>query len=90
VKRKNVALLGVDNMFSTPDQYGVSGASNSNSTRPLFLGGHPLKRSGQANKYLGCVRNVEIVNHQTEKQTFKKFPSQMVHGNVTLSVCPTV
>lgn len=89
-KRKNVAQLGIDNMFSTPDQYGKGGSSNTLAAKPLFIGGNPIqKRNGASSRYLGCIRNVEIVN-LSEKLSFKRFPTLMVQGNVTLSSCPTI
>jgi len=89
VKLKNVVQLGVDNIFSTPDQYGKGGTSSNLSSRSLYLGGNPIYKR-PSNAYLGCIRNVEIVhNNLHEKHIFKKFPTQVVHGNVTLSVCPT-
>jgi len=91
VKLKNVVQLGVDNMFATPDQYGKGGTSSNMSIKSLYLGGNPIYNNRQSNGFLGCIRNVEIVhNNLHEKNVFKKFPTQLVHGNVTLSVCPTI
>lgn len=87
MKRKNIAQLGVDNLFSTPDQYGKGGSSNISIGRSLFIGGHPRS---QTSKYLGCIRNIEVVDHMSNRHIIKKFPTQMVQGNVTLSVCPTI
>lgn len=91
MKLKNVVQLGVDNIFATPDQYGKGGTSNNMSSKSLYLGGNPIYNNRQSNGYLGCIRNVEIVhNNVREKHVFKKFSTQLVHGNVTLSVCPTI
>eukprot|EP00102_Acyrthosiphon_pisum_P016424 XP_008187385.2 PREDICTED: laminin subunit alpha [Acyrthosiphon pisum] len=91
LKLKNVVQLGVDNMFATPDQYGKGGTSSIKSSKSLYLGGNPIYNNRQSNGYLGCIRNVEIVhNNLHEKNVFKKFPTQLVHGDVALSVCPTI
>uniref|UniRef100_A0A2H8TTK7 Laminin subunit alpha n=2 Tax=Melanaphis sacchari TaxID=742174 RepID=A0A2H8TTK7_9HEMI len=90
-KHKNIVRLGVDNMFTTPDQYGKVGTTNNTLTESLYLGGNPIFNNRQVNGYLGCIQNVEIVNVNIhDKIIFKKFPTQIVHGNVTLSVCPTI
>lgn len=90
VKSKNVAQIGVDNDFKPPDQFGKGGSVDSVG-KQLYIGGHPLqKRNGNYNKYIGCIRNIEITDSANEKHTFNKFPTQMVQGNVTLSVCPTI
>lgn len=91
MKLKNVVQLGVDNMFATPDQYGKGGSSSNIPSKSLYLGGNPIYNNRLSNGYLGCIRNVEIVNNNLQdKIIFKKFPTQLVHGNVTLSVCPTI
>lgn len=91
-KRKNIALLSVDNnsTFSIPDVYSKPGSSSGSVAKALYIGGNP--RNSSDKKYLGCIRNIEIIvnQQQSEKHIFKKFPTQVVHGNVTLSVCPTI
>ncbi|XP_050541070.1 laminin subunit alpha [Daktulosphaira vitifoliae] len=90
VKSKNVAQIGVDNDFKPPDQFGKGGSVDSVG-KQLYIGGHPLqKRNGNYNRYIGCIKNIEIIDSSNEKHNFNKFPTQMVQGNVTLNLCPTI
>lgn len=78
-------------MNSVPDKNSIGDPFNIMRAKPMYIGGTPQQHlSGQRNKYLGCIRNVEIVNYLSETKTFTKFPTQMIHGNVSLSVCPTI
>lgn len=90
MKRKNAVKLGIDKGQWGPDQFGQVGSTSTTGNKPLYIGGSPIeRRNGQLNKYLGCIGKVEIIDHLFQKHTFEKFPTQMVQGNVTLSVCPT-
>lgn len=91
MKRKNAVKLSIDKGPWGPDQFGQVGTSSTIGNKPLYIGGNPLqRRNGQQKRYLGCIRNVEIIDHLSEKHVFEKFPIQMIQGNVTLSVCPTI
>lgn len=93
MKRKNVVQLAVDNMFaSPPDQFGRAGTTSITMSKSLYIGGNPIYNNKRpSNSYLGCIKNVEIIqNSSNERHDFKKLPTQVVHGNVTLSVCPTI
>lgn len=87
-----MALLGIDNNFSSYDQYGKPGISSDMPEEPLYIGGHPSqKQNNPSSKYLGCIRNVEITKKISNvKLAFKKFPTTKVQGNVLLNACPTI
>lgn len=81
-------MLSVDGPFLPPTRFETKPGGQGQINKPLYLGGHP--KDTQSNKYLGCIRNVEITSSDKQIETFKKFPADAVKGNVTLSVCPTI
>lgn len=95
-KKKNIVKLGVDNMSEIGSQesnkppHPLLSPSSQTLTKPLFIGGHPQQRNVPSNRYMGCIRKVEIFDNLFVKHTFNTFSAQMVTGNVTLSVCPTI
>lgn len=65
IKSKYIIQLTVDSWYSHPT-VGVPSASSTDTTRPLFLGGHPsLKRARGLTvrtPFIGCMRNLRIKN----------------------------
>jgi laminin, alpha 3/5 len=85
IKSSYVITIQVDGYHSEP-AIGTSQKSSTDTTRPLFLGGHPhlMKIRGlQARKpYHGCIRNVIIRNE------VQKIVPDMTVGFVQTGVCP--
>lgn len=86
IKSKYVITLMVNRVSSQPS-IGNANSPSTDTSRPLFMGGHPhlIKARGLSIRkpYLGCIRNVRIRDAAEEVQ-----PSMMV-GNVQAGVCPT-
>lgn len=86
VKSQYVITLSVDNMSSQPS-IGSALSLSTDTTRPLFLGGHPhlskARGLGTRMPYLGCIRNVKI------KDVAEDILPGMTVGNVQTGVCPT-
>lgn len=81
--------LGINNNFNDNQVYGKIGHTKQGS--PLFIGGDsPQNRNDPSRRYLGCIRNIEIIDNLSNKYILGKLTPQMVEGNVTLSVCPTI
>lgn len=88
-KKKNNLKLGLNNSFNENQTYGK--ISHTKQGSPLIIGGDsPQNRNDQSRRYLGCIRNIEIFDNLSNKYKLDTLTPQMVEGNVTLSVCPTV
>lgn len=84
IKIKNRMKLGINKEYKEHQFYGRM--SHSVKGNPLFIGGDsPQNRNDQSKRYLGCIRNIEISDYKVDRIT-----AQMIRGNVTLSVCPTI
>lgn len=87
IKNKNIAILDVDDVTSSPAT-GTVGATSTDTNNPLFLGTQPLinRRRGRAvlEKYVGCIRNVSV-NKDHIDLAYTTFI-----GNVNAGACPTI
>lgn len=85
IKSKYVITLIIDSINSNPT-IGSTTAISTETTRPLFLGGHPhiTKAKGLTVRrpFIGCIRNVKI------RETPQPIKLSMAHGNVQTGVCP--
>lgn len=86
VKSQYVITLSVDNMSSQPS-IGSALSLSTDTSRPLFLGGHPhlskARGLGVRKPYAGCIRNVKI------KDVAEDILPGMTVGHVQTGVCPT-
>lgn len=84
-KSKYVITIVVDGVNSQP-AIGNALSPSTDTTRPLFLGGHPklasLRGVTVRKPYIGCIRNVKI------KEVAEKIHPGMTTGNVQTGVCP--
>jgi laminin, alpha 3/5 len=85
IKSSYVITIQVDGYHSEP-AIGTNQKPSTDTTRPLFLGGHPHLtkiRGLQARKpYHGCIRNVKIRNE------VQKIDTEMTNGFVQTGICP--
>lgn len=85
IKSKYVITLIVDSINSNPT-IGSTSAISTETTRPLFLGGHPhigkAKGLTVRRPFIGCIRNVKI------RETAQPISLSMAHGNVQTGICP--
>lgn len=85
IKSQYIISLSVDSVNSQP-AIGSALIPSTDTTRPLFLGGHPFlgkaRNLTSRKPYFGCIRNLKIKN----KDEIIK-PS-MTSGNVQTGVCP--
>lgn len=85
VKSQYVITLIVDKINSSPT-IGSTNAISTDTTRPLFLGGHPLlakkKSLDVQTPFIGCIRNIRI------REVPQPINLSMAHGNVQIGVCP--
>lgn len=85
VKSKYVITLTVDGVSSQPS-IGNANSPSTDTSRPLFLGGHPFLGKARGltirRPFLGCVRNVKI------KDKLQAIQAGMTVGNVQTGVCP--
>lgn len=85
IKSQYVITIMVDSVSSQPS---IGNASNpsTETSRPLFLGGHPFLQKVRGltvrKPYLGCMRNVKI------KDVAEEIHAGMTVGNVQTGVCP--
>uniref|UniRef100_A0A8D8UVI4 Laminin subunit alpha n=1 Tax=Cacopsylla melanoneura TaxID=428564 RepID=A0A8D8UVI4_9HEMI len=88
-KTKNYIVLSVDNEAQTSG-LGAGGSADTDTSLALFIGGHPNlhkkrpKGLETSAHYTGCIKNVKI-NNERDKINFNN-----VHGDVSMSVCPTI
>lgn len=85
IKSQYVITLIVDSWNSNPT-IGAITASSTDTTRPLFLGGHPHLSKARGltvrRPFVGCIRNVKI------KNVAQPINLSMANGNVRTGVCP--
>lgn len=85
IKSQYVITLIVDSWHSNPTIGQVSNFST-DTTRPLFLGGHPhlSKARGLSVRrpFVGCIRNIKV------KEEVIPIHLSMANGNVRTGVCP--
>lgn len=87
VKSKFVISVQVDRVSSNPG-VGQTLHVSTDTTRPLFLGGHPHPNRARGLKvrksYVGCMRNIKVRNDLSE------ITNDMVVNDVQTGVCPTI
>lgn len=87
VKTQYVITIQVNNIVSEP-AIGTSTSVNTDTTRPLFLGGHPHIKKIRGLKvrepYRGCIRNLRI------RDTNEHFNPKMAVGDVKVGVCSLI
>lgn len=80
-----LTTIAVNNVVSEP-AIGNSDSVSTDTTRPLFLGGHPhikkLRGLTVRTPFQGCMRNVKI------KDVPETITPKMIVGNVQAGVCP--
>lgn len=88
VKSQYVITLIVDKINSSPT-IGSTSSISTDTTRPLFMGGHPYIGKRLIAKglivhrpFIGCIRNVRI------REIPQAINISMAHGNVQTGVCP--
>lgn len=85
IKSQYVITILVDAVSSQP-AIGNASSPSTDTSRPLFLGGHPFLSKVRGltvrKPYLGCIRNVKI------KDVAEKIHPGMTVGNVQTGVCP--
>lgn len=85
IKSRYVITLTVDGVSSTPS-VGSTKSPSTDTTRPLFLGGHPYLKKARGltirRPYLGCIRDVKI------RDKFQPIHPEMTVGNIQCGVCP--
>lgn len=85
VKSQYVITLRVNDRSSQP-AIGDVASPSTDTTRPLFLGGHPFINKARGltvrRHYFGCMRNIKI----QDKDEY--IAPSMVFGNVQTGVCP--
>lgn len=85
IKSQYVITLVVDSVNSNPT-IGAITAVSTDTTRPLFLGGHPYLSKARGltvrRPFIGCIRNVTI------KNVAQPINLNMAVGNVRTGVCP--
>ncbi|XP_055387187.1 laminin subunit alpha [Condylostylus longicornis] len=86
VKSQYVITLAVDGISSNPG-IGDANKASTDTTRALFMGGHPFIKKPKGWKssqnYHGCIRNVKIREIPT---TYKR---EQIKGDVWPNMCPT-
>lgn len=84
-KTQYVISLIVDKVAANPT-IGAVTAVSTDTSRPLFLGGHPYLSKARGltvrRPFMGCIRNVEIKNSP------QPINLEMATGNVRTGVCP--
>lgn len=87
VKSKFVISVQVDRVSSNPG-VGLTTHLSTDTTRPLFVGGHPHPLRARGLKvrkpYVGCMRNIKIKNE------LSTITNDMVVGDVQTGICPTI
>lgn len=85
VKTQYVITVQVNNVVSEP-AIGTSTSVTTETTRPLFLGGHPhikkIRGLTVREPFRGCIRNLKI---RDESETIS---TKMAVGDVRAGVCP--
>lgn len=85
IKSQYVITLMVNNVSSQP-AIGNALTPSTDTTRPLFLAGHPAPNKARGlvvrKPYFGCIRNFKIKNNLEDITPSKSF------GNVQTGVCP--
>lgn len=85
LKSQFVITLVVDNVNTTPT-VGSPTATSTNTTRPLYLGGHPhlsrVRGLSVRKPFVGCIRNVRI------NKDVHPISLNMAVGKVQTGVCP--
>lgn len=85
IKSLYVITLTVDSWSSNPT-IGAITAVSTDTTRPLFLGGHPHLSKARGltvrRPFIGCIRNVKI------NDVPQPISLNMAVGNVSNGVCP--
>lgn len=85
VKSQFVITLIVDKINSSPT-IGSTQTISTDTTRPLFLGGHPrfekTKTLTVRTPFIGCMRNVKI------REVLQPIELNKASGNVQVGVCP--
>lgn len=85
IKSRYVITVTVDGVSSTPS-VGSTKSPSADTTRPLFLGGHPYLKKARGltvrRPYLGCIRNVKI------RDKVQNIEPSMTVGNIQCGVCP--
>lgn len=85
IKSQYVITLIVDSVQSLPT-IGTTTAVSTDTTRPLFLGGHPYLSKARGltvrRPFNGCIRNVKI------KDVPLPISLNMAHDKVRIGVCP--
>lgn len=85
IKSQYVITIMVDSVSSQPS---IGNASNpsTETTRPLFLGGHPFMQKVRGltvrKPYIGCMRNIKI------RESNEQITTSMTTGDVQVGVCP--
>lgn len=85
IKSQYVITLIVDSVNSLPT-IGAVNSISTDTTRPLFLGGHPYLSKARGltvrRPFVGCIRNVKI------KNVAQPINLDMAVGSVQTGVCP--
>ena len=85
IKSQYVITIMVNALSSQPS-IGSATSPSTDTSRPLFLGGHPYITKARGltvrSPYLGCIRNVKI------KDAVEIINPSMAVGNVQTGVCP--
>lgn len=85
IKSQYVITLQVDNVTSEP-AIGSTTQLSTDTTRPLFLGGHPYLSKARGltirRPFLGCIRNVRV------KDQLQNIHPGMTVGHVQTGICP--
>ncbi|XP_058121122.1 laminin subunit alpha [Anopheles ziemanni] len=87
IKSQYVITIKVNDISSHPAIGNVSSPST-DTTRPLFLGGHPhlqrIRGFVARAPFQGCIRNVKV------RDSVEEITPKMTVGNVQTGVCPTI
>lgn len=86
LKTQYVITIQVNNVVSEP-AIGTATSVNTETTRPLYLGGHPHIKKIRGLKvrepFRGCIKNLKI------RDSSESIAARMVVGDVRTGVCPT-
>ncbi|XP_050097931.1 laminin subunit alpha isoform X1 [Anopheles aquasalis] len=87
IKSQYVITIKVNDVSSNP-AIGDARNPSTDTTRPLFLGGHPhlqrIRGFVARAPFQGCIRNVKI------RDSVEQITPKMIVGNVQTGVCPTI
>lgn len=87
VKTKMVITIGVNGVVAEP-AIGQSNRYSTDTTRPLFLGGHPHIRKIRGltvrEPFRGCIKNLKI------RDVVENISATTAIGSVLTGVCPTI